>query len=180
MHKKIINLSLLQKIVISIIIGIFSLWIIISARGMGEIIGKPIAEKIVDTINSNNANSLKFLSELSLNMNKTLPKKIGAGLLLTNTSAKENNLIYNYKLINLSSNDINNIDSDILTDTTIDKLIKYKIFRPTVKEGLLSLVCKDKNDKSDIIYYGVKTTYSYYTNDNRHLIDVTLSKDDCR
>lgn len=105
-------------------------------------------------------NSSLGIDQQIMEMGKNTPQRIDDNLEFTSVKLDGNNVLMNYKLFNLSKNDI---PSE-----------KLEGLKNTIEAGL----CKDESF-AKVLEYGKNITASVYGNDNNLILDIHVSKGDC-
>ncbi|MBA3924626.1 MAG: hypothetical protein H0X31_24160 [Nostocaceae cyanobacterium] len=127
-----------------------------------EVAGEKIVEKaIIDSHYKEQKSSQSFLLQAASEINKDLPMMVDRETMLSNVSAKNNALVFNYVIVNYSSTQINS-----------------NLLLPNISHSLTNYACSNP-DTQKILNNGISIHHSYTSNDHIFIGEVKVSSSDC-
>jgi hypothetical protein len=107
--------------------------------------------------------SVDWLKTVASEINKSLPVMIDAETQLTAVIGANNQMIYNYRLVNLSVE---------------DKSLPEKILR--LRTGMVNQNCTTPETRNEYLNNGIEMKYVYYDKGASFIVDVVINLDDCK
>lgn len=129
-------------------------------------VGALVRESLRDGMDANtDVTSDKVLSKIASRINEDLPMMVDSETELVNVAAGPATVIYNYRLVNLSSG---GIDAKKLPDFISD-----------LRNEITAEVCTNPDTRDTFLQKGVELTYAYHLKDGKEIASFDLGWADC-
>jgi hypothetical protein len=110
-----------------------------------------------------NAHDMQDLNRVANELNKSLPMMVDAETQLTNVIGAPDNIIYNFKLVNLA----------------LEENPSLKDYLSQLKPGMIRKNCTTPETRKDFLDKGIVMSYVYYDKNSAHVGKIDIKPADC-